>query len=733
MRGFGVAILLSMLLGAVILAADESGPAAAGTESAGPPSRKLPWATIRGVVVDGWGKPVGGAKVWTMSLIHAGPSLEWAEISTTSRDDGTFVLPGEGRKSQAQFDSIIGAVMASTPDCERQGAAQIFRLDGTEMEVSTRIVLRPSREIRIRVVNSSNQPVAKAEVAISCQAGRARGRPFLRTQTGEDGTATVRLAPDARIERVAARKPGVGLDYFENFSYIFSLIRPPLPAEITLVLEGPRTVRIHCMDTHGKPCSGARIRSPAFWKSGRRFYLDSMELSSLPVSGEDGLITLDWLPPNCSREITLDVAAGKRYAVVELPGSGDMTSDVQAILKFPTARARGAVKVNGRLLLPDGTPGANIKMSAYGRGPQAPYESGGETTSAEDGSYSLELQSNMGYVITVIDNSWAGRKEIAVRPNQPLDNMDFRLTAGALIHGRITAGAENTLLEGIEVKLDYQGGVLPHGMTGGMLRSTNQSFQFRTTTDHDGCYHFRVGPGTYMLWNPLPCAIDSYTLISVVAGSGFVSGSSEPFPPASVSVVEGQEFVRDFHHPYYPLAMQVEGTVTAQGKPVANAVVRAYSDDAGRDFQRETWTDAGGRFSMKAPSVPLAIHALSPDGKLAEITLLRPEDVSGVRLQLEPAATLTGRVVDQHGKPVPNVLVDLWLMKPEQPDTPRSPSVDFRCATDKDGRFVIQGVPLKEKCKLYVQPDLGWQWLTRDFTVDEAATMELPDFTVPQD
>ena len=53
-----------------------------------------------------------------------------------------------------------------------------------------------------------------------------------------------------------ARKAGVGFDYFENYRTKHAQDLAPLPAEVALVLDGARSVRIKAVDSSGQPVSG---------------------------------------------------------------------------------------------------------------------------------------------------------------------------------------------------------------------------------------------------------------------------------------------------------------------------------------------------------------------------------------------------------------------------------------------------------------------------------------------
>ena len=97
-----------------------------------------------------------------------------------------------------------------------------------------RIVLKPSRPVRVRVNDAAGLPVSGAAVeAID---------PSFQTHatTGPDGTATLRVPADAKVRWVIGLKAGAGFDYFENYRTKPAADYPPLPAELSLTLDGAR-------------------------------------------------------------------------------------------------------------------------------------------------------------------------------------------------------------------------------------------------------------------------------------------------------------------------------------------------------------------------------------------------------------------------------------------------------------------------------------------------------------
>ena len=125
------------------------------------------------------------------------------------------------------------------------------------------IVVKPTRPLTVRVKDALGAPVAGADVEAVEYRYQTQGR------TGPDGTATVRVAADARIQWVVAQKAGAGLDYIETDQPARPAEPPPLPREVVLTLDGALPLRIKAVDPEGRPVPGVRISPVALHRPAR--------------------------------------------------------------------------------------------------------------------------------------------------------------------------------------------------------------------------------------------------------------------------------------------------------------------------------------------------------------------------------------------------------------------------------------------------------------------------------
>jgi len=198
--------------------------------------------SIEGVVVDEAGRPVPSV------IVHAEEEADPAGGKTAA--DGTFTLWMGGKGLYTR------ELVAETDGGARIGLArfQPARFQGSKEPV--RLVVKPARVVMVRVKDAAGLPVPGAAVEAFDIASHYHAT------TGPGGLATLRVAADARIRDVIGHKPGAGFDYFENYRATPPSPRfdfPPLPAEITLTLDGAQTVRVKAVDSKGQPVSGAVI------------------------------------------------------------------------------------------------------------------------------------------------------------------------------------------------------------------------------------------------------------------------------------------------------------------------------------------------------------------------------------------------------------------------------------------------------------------------------------------
>jgi len=189
-------------------------------------------------------------------------------------------------------------------------------------------------------------------------------------------------------------------------------------------------------------------------------------------------------------------------------------------------------------------------------------------------------------------------------------------------------------------------------------------------------------------------------------------------------------------------AFTISGTVTGPGGPVAGATM-FYLSPCNHEFGNTVETDASGHytFTLEGPA-EVCIVAVPPlPTKLAQAPhrITVTEDTSGVDIAVESGRLLSGRVVDQNGRPAPVPrpghipwkltpgLYDYWLegifpgtpfnvgdaLSPSvvvQPAVPATVSVEFSLYPDSDPAQAI-AYTLSGKANRfgYFYPLVNWE------------------------
>jgi thiol-disulfide isomerase/thioredoxin len=633
------------------------------TPKAGPDKEaSSPQAHVRGVVLDDAGRPVGGAKVRAEAFT---PS----EVRRVTGADGSFVITIMRRR----VDGV--SLLARSDTGDRIGYFQYgYNLTNEASEAPVRIILKPGREVVVRVTDKSNVPLPEAAVDAA-----GSGGVFDDATTGRNGSARLHLPADAKVEWIYALRAGQGFDYAE-FGVIDEVGRSQagaptasLPGSVDLTLNGVRTARIKAVDSSGKPLPGVGFSAWLIRKEGRRSMVNIWSRSLTATTGPDGIATFDWLPP--SKELLQFWPVGDSYARRRVMIEDDHPEPV-------TAKVTRAETIRGRVTFPDGSPAPGIEVHAYGSG-QGIDQGFDRTRTAADGTYELTISPGEAYAVSVEASDWAApsRLGVVVREGKPVEGIDFKLSRGTVLHGKVTVGSNNRPAANQFIRLDEAGEPAPEE-----FRKKGDTFahevrrQFGATTDSTGHYSIRVGPGTYTLMGP-------------------------PRTENEVITIKNEaEVIRDFRMPR-PEKGTLTGRVVLAGvkdRGVAGAKVEvAAANMLAVPFT--VTTDADGRFRAERSLDPLVICAKSPDEKLGAIVEVGAEDPQ-VLIALSPTATATGLLLDEQGKPAANQKLSwgrrVYLNEEE--------SVSMTCfapkvVTDGDGKFTLPSLVVGQEYGIAVQ------------------------------
>ena len=151
------------------------------------------------------------------------------------------------------------------------------------------------------------------------------------------------------------------------------------------------------------------------------------------------------------------------------------------------------------------------------------------------------------------------------------------------------------------------------------------SLLLQRRTDHDGRYEFMLGPGKYEIRGP---------------------GQDRPESITIPTTDRPSEIVRDFRKPLPKVGPLVIRVVDDRGEPVAGAIVNGqYTSREFFGWFEEMETNSEGRIDSERSFLPLALHAVSADGKFAGM-VNSDAKATEARIVVGPAAVATGRLLD---------------------------------------------------------------------------------------
>ncbi len=342
--------------------------------------------------------------------------------------------------------------------------------------------------------------------------------------------------------------------------------------------------------------------------------------------------------------------------------------------------------VSGTVRFADGKPAAGITVRGTFRQPHG-YINVGARTDA-DGHYQMRIFPRQSMVIAVSNRDWTAASHTGVRLDDGThhDHLDFVLSRGTRIHGRVTLGriigGEPV---GNRVVTLYELGERPE--EGADKSDQLEGYrQLLAPVDEKGNYEFRVGPGRFKLSMP----------------TGTADGGR-----IEVKVTNQPELVYD-DIAVWPAKLLVKGRVVraADGKPVAGAIVYGQltgrSGSFPREIPRDAHADAEGRFSMVTmpDTEKLGFYVRAPEADLAGMAMFS-STASAMKVELRPAATVVGFAYNAQGKPAAGEQVTATLgISPVGLQ-----SATLSVVADKSGRYRVPCLAVGSVCHVRLARD----------------------------
>jgi len=169
---------------------------------------------------------------------------------------------------------------------------------------------------------------------------------------------------------------------------------------------------------------------------------------------------------------------------------------------------------------------------------------------------------------------------------------------------------------------------------------------------------------------------------------------------------------------------KITGIVTGpDGKPAAGVEMKIMPNQGGSDSSAKT--DDKGSYTLRWSPEDMSwtegqflLVAIDRANKLAAVVDIDSE-TKIMNVQVKPALTLTGKVVDPNNQPIPNASVSTQIRGSRWSSTFDNKSI----ATDKDGVYKVESLPAEGTYYLSISGPKGYG--TASVTMDEAADGKL--------
>ncbi len=717
-------------------------------------------AAVEGTVTDGTGAPVRGADVLVYTKVD-GTRNEWRNVAARTRADGTYRVEG------------LAACLLSTLLVDAEGFAPISILRNTPLAAGTTerwdVRLFRGATLRGRVLGEDGSVPEGAVVALRhpdlepappTRLARIDAEGRFSFEAVALGTAEWKVnAPgwdDPAAEAVPVRADG----------------RPSQPwRSLRLGTEGEsQTLELRLR-------RGAAVAGTVVWGDGRPVEGARIEVVLPPTpgaeagsgarpatSGPDGRFTLDALPPGSGASLRALLPGARTRTDVPIPGGPGPHELVLTLVRTGSIHGRvvdergeGLRRVHVGL---DGGSGVyadeagRFRLSEVPIGPHEVHLLDGQsrprgeriavTLPPEGDAPAVELRvpdaTRLRGVVVTADGTPVPQAFVSAMQAGTFADMYATVTdaAGAFEFLGMTPGP---------YRLQFDGGTDAVTVRSGardvrLVQRATPAFRLRgTLVDPEG--------------RPVPAAVvavgfpngQGLTWHTHPAGGGrFDLPVPSPDVRVTVEVFEAADEagrrlpVRPWHGEGLdvraPLAIRLEAgrhlegrVLDAAGRGVEAVDVRVVSQGSGaepRSFMVSTpttRTDAEGRFVFEGLSdgaVVLSVETGAGRVAVPNVTVAAGE--SRVAIELPAPATVSGRVLDDRGRPLVGVEVS---GETEERHPPR-----WRTSTDAEGRFRLEQLPADAaKIRVWLPTPQGrgldWPWLADPAVVTKPGAIDV--------
>jgi RNA polymerase sigma factor (sigma-70 family) len=657
-------------------------PAPARDDAPAPASAPVEMVEVRGRVVAPDGKPAAGATVRTAYIdLEIDPAPE-----ATSARDGRFTLmvpPWRRNSAMRQADAMFPWVVASAPGFG-PGWASAVRPPGATDETTIRLV-EDGPPIEGRIVDLQGRPVVGARVKVehiwfdregrlAAWLDRAGARGVRGPWQGLDqlpATIEATTGPDGRF-----RLAGIGRDRLAE-----------------LIVSGPTiaTAQLYVANRDGTAIRAANpdaMIAPPAWTTYHTRRFDYAAEPTQPIEG-----------------VVRDKDTGRPIAGAKLRG---MVFEEHSLVRAPGIEATTDAQGHYRLT---GLPKAPAYRLFLEPGRGQPYTNG--TFRTPGGSPALEPVA-----------------------------FDVALKRGVLVRGKVTDKATGRPVAGYVNAYAFADN--PHV---GEFPGYRSSYEPYTRIEDDGRYEVVTLPGRGLI----ACRSDLGRYRGGVGAASIRGHDPKIFPGlGGFATLPHNCHVADYHvlAEVNPAPGAESTTLDLQVDPGRSLTIHAVDPEGDplAGTKASGLTDLFSTIVYEQDSPTIEAHALDPSKprrvtlthegrKLVASLYLKGDEAGPLTVRLQPSGTVTGRILDEDGRPRSGLtLTNLGGIYPEPPaDRAILPigNTSMGIPVDRDGRFRVEGlVPGLKYGAGAVGGSMGLGEVFRDLTVAPGEFKDLGDVKI---
>ncbi|MGD9720075.1 MAG: thioredoxin family protein [Pirellulales bacterium] len=521
-------------------------------------------------------------------------------------------------------------------------------------------------------VSANGKPAA--DVTVVCS-----GHGFIaEAVTGMEGKARLLVPATAEVTELAGWHGELGVDGVRTADDL------PNVDLTRLNLRAPKSHVVRVVDSDGKPVGDLELGVSARMNDNRWISVRPISASHAHTGG-DGTATISWVPRDGLKGLDVDFY-GADWKIDEIDRDRLAAGET-------TVHARRRTRIEGRLVMPDGASAEGILISGFGIGPggrgDIPY-----ARARRDGTFTLPIASDHGYVLGIADRQWASNPWLGVilksDGGQPTD-VAIDVYPATPLRIRVTRGAERQPVADTWIDMSSRGTVTFMDAQG-KERNGRAGISGWLKTDEHGVAVTGVGQGE----QEIRLANNKWT------------------EERTIQVKSAEPVEVDFHRAWLS-NRRIAGRLTLDGQPYTPApsmVARAWTERS--PYMPLIWqpqVSADGTFEVTFDAESASVLVMDREQGRSGFVKLGPND-STADVAMQPTATYSGTLLDENDKPMAGQVLKLQVDKAHDVVVASQPA-------DEEGKFKFAAVPANVPIRLVLANDNPDEW--RYFSDDERA------------